>query len=268
MIRIRGPLGKLAFIVFSACLHAQPSAQAKWIQRLLPPEARIIETAELKTSKGQPRCLVLWMLHPRKVKRGTADLTCSDDVYGDHWYGPTRLSLLDAGRKSLINTIEVQDPGMTDGESSDGFPVPFLVKNFAYEVPRVNRQREGAPLILSLKDLTGEGVAGQFVLASYMACGITGTSVFGYSSRKDQAIQYQVEIIEDGEKPELIWWAPRIFHARSGRPGKWDYTWDPGHGCDCVIHDQVEFDLERQIFVDRHRVNPSASMAMPKPTRQ
>lgn len=254
----------LAWFVFSACIHAQPSAQAKWIQRLLPPEARIIETADVKTSKGQPRSLVLWMLHPTKIRRDREDLTCIDDVYGDHWYGPTRLSLLDAGRKSLINTIEVQDLLMTDGESGDAFAIPFLVSKVAYEVPRVDRQGEGAPLILSLRDLTGEGVAGQFVLASFMACGITGTSVFGYSSRRDQAAQYQVEIIEEGKKPELAWWAPKIFHAQPVRPGKWDYTWKPGHGCDCAIHEQVEFDRMRQVFVAQRQVTPDASLVVPK----
>ncbi|MGC4051253.1 MAG: hypothetical protein QM757_17980 [Paludibaculum sp.] len=268
MIEIRTPLCKLAFIVFSAYLYAQPSTQAKWIQRLLPPEARIIETADLKTNEGQPRSLVLWMLHPTRVKRHREALTCSDDVYGDHWYGLTRLSLLDAGRKSLINTIEVQDSMMTNGGSDDGFAVPYFVSNIAYEVPRADRQGEGAPLILSLKDLTGEGVAGQFVLASYVACGISGTSVFGYSSRRDQATQYQVEINEEGEKPKLEWWVPRIFHAQPVHPGQWDYSWEPGHGCDCIIHDQVEFDRARQVFVDQRRVTPYASVIVPKPTKQ
>jgi hypothetical protein len=72
----------------------------------------IIETADLSAAVGIPRKLVLWMQSPEKILRDVdhpGESYCGDSVYGDHWYGPTRLSLIDAAKGKMLNTIEVPD---------------------------------------------------------------------------------------------------------------------------------------------------------------
>ncbi len=142
------------------------------------------------------------MVHPRKVVRQeSGDGGCSDWVYGDYWHGPARLSLLDLEKKRIVNTIEIR--GMYEGsqEPDHSFPIPFLVPRGSYFVPRVNQNKEGTPKILNLRDLTGEGVAGQFVLFEYEACSISLTTVLGYSGKSDRAVQYGVEMINEDGKP-------------------------------------------------------------------
>ena len=101
------------------------------VQNLLPPDAMIIETADLSAAVGKPRELVLWMQSPEKILRDIdhpGESYCGDSVYGDHWYGPTRLSLIDSGKHEILNTIEVPDffEHLGDGHS---FPIPIFVPN-------------------------------------------------------------------------------------------------------------------------------------------
>src|SRR5262245_30522792 len=154
-----------ATFLLAATLGAQSPTPAA-IQKLLPLDAKIVETADLTESSGKPRALVLWMRHPERVVRQEA-MGCVDWVYGDHWYGPTRVSLVDLSKPKLINTVEIRGlyAGTDDKERS--FPVPFFVSNSFYYVPLANAKKEGQPMILYLRDLTGEGVAGQFVLFEY-----------------------------------------------------------------------------------------------------
>jgi hypothetical protein len=217
---------------------------------LLPPEAKVIETVDLRVNRSTDRVLALWMLHPKRVVRSeSGSLGCADWVYGDHWYGPARLSLLDLTNKRLINTVEIR--GMYEGanETDHSFPIPFLVGNGSYYVPKVTENKEGPPIILNLRDLTGEGIAGQFVLFEYEACAISLTTVVGYSRRSDLVVQYGVETIIGSGKPTVVPWVEQVFGAKPIRPGHWDFTWQPGHGVDGGIHERVSFDTSRQVFV-------------------
>ena len=226
------------------------------VQRLFPPEAKIIEVANVKIGSSVTRTLVLWMLHAKKVVR-QGDLGCSDFLYGDHWYGPTRLSLVDLPHLKIINTVEIR--GLYEGSDDDehGFPIPFYVsKDESYFVPRSDTKGEGTPKILNLQDLTGEGVVGQFALFEYEACGVSLTTVLGYSRNTDTAKQFRVEVVEPSEKAELVTWIPHLFGEKPFQPGRWNVTWDPGHGCDCTIQEEVAFDVSRQLFVDRRKVTP------------
>jgi hypothetical protein len=237
-------------VLFLAANLAGQGATSPWITGLLPPEAKVIETADLKVGGRNSRGLVLWMLHPtRVVRRETGGLGCADWVYGDHWYGPTRLSLFDVTNKKLINTIEIR--GMYEGaeEKDHGFPIPFLVQNGSYYVPQGASNKEGAPMILNLRDLTGEGVAGQFVLFEYEACAISLTTVLGYSPKSDRAVQYGVERVTESGKPEVVSWVEQVFGAKPLQPGRWDFTWQPGHGAEGSVREQVSFDQKKQVFV-------------------
>jgi hypothetical protein len=203
------------------------------------------------------------MLYPKKVFRQD-EFSCSDGVYGDHWYGPTRLSLIDLARMRIMNTISIR--GLYEGtdDIEHGFPLPFHVSNDFYKVPRLNNRKEGAPTILNLRDLTGEGIMGQFVLFEYEVCGTALTTVVGYNRSVDAAVQYRVEISEIGEKTKVVSWVPHLFGEKPDRPGHWDFTWEPGHGADSWIHEQVSFDSARQTFVNARTVKPYPDAVVPK----
>ena len=124
-----------------------------------------------------------------------------------------------------------------------------MVQNGLYYVPRVNTNKEGLPKILNLRDLTGEGVAGQFVLFEYEACAISLTTVFGYSPKSDRAVQYGVETLNESGKPEVIPWVEQVFGEKPIGPGHWDFNWEPGHGADGAVHEEVSFDPAKQVFV-------------------
>ena len=157
----------ISFLVLATALAAQNSSPDV-IQKLLPPDAKIIETLDLSSVAGKPRVLVLWMLNPKAVVRQVNQpYFCTDSVYGDYWSGPARLSLVDGAGPKLINTVEIQG---SDNEEKN-FQLPFLVANYPYHVPRPNAKKEGVPKILLLRDLTGEGMAGQFALFEYVHCG-------------------------------------------------------------------------------------------------
>jgi hypothetical protein len=175
---------------------------------------------------------------------------CGDSVYGDHWYGPTRLSLIDTGKHEILNTIEVPDFFEHPGDG-DSFPIPFFVPNDFYDVPNPNSKNEGTPKILNLRDLTGDGYPGQFVLFEYEFCGTPLTSVLGYSRVSDRAVQYQVEVLRSNDMPSLDTWVATIFGRQPVSLGYWDFTWEPGHGANRKIHEQVSFDPASQLFVDR-----------------
>ena len=218
----------------------------------------MIETADLSAAAGKPRELVLWMERPEKILRNVdhpGESYCGDSVYGDHWYGPTRLSLVDVEKLEILNTIEVPDffehPG--DGQS---FPIPFFVPNDFYNVPKPDARNEGTPMILNLRDLTGEGYSGQFVLFEYEFCGTPLTSVLGYSRVFDRAVQYEVEVLSTNDRPGRDAWVAAIFGRRMVSPGHWDFTWEPGHGARRKIHEQVSFDPVNQVFVDRQEITP------------
>ena len=259
-----------ATCLFMTGLHAQNQAAQNQpspaVQDLLPPDAMIVETANLSAAVEKPRELVLWMQNPEKILREVdhpGESYCGDSVYGDHWYGPARLSLIDAGKHKMMNTLEIPDyfehPG--DGRS---FPIPFFVPNDFYNVSNPNSKNEGTPKILNLRDLTGEGYAGQFVLFEYEFCGTALTSVFGYSKVYDRAVQYQVEVLGGNDTLSFDTWVATTFARKPISPGHWDFTWEPGHGSDRRIHEQVSFDPVGQLFLDHQEITPYSGPALPK----
>jgi hypothetical protein len=128
------------------------------------------------------------------------------------------------------------------------------VSNTYYYVPQVNSKGEGKPEILKLRDLTGDGVADEFVMFMYGACGIAETGAFGCDPNSDRALQYPVEVRTGKGKPKADLWVDQIFAEKPMRPGHWSFTWSPGHGSEDIIHEDVSFDPTRQVFVDNRQV--------------
>lgn len=246
--------GVTSFCVLTTALAAQ-NASLDGVQRLLPAGAKVIETADLISVVGKPRALVLWMEHPTRHNGG--EEYCGTDVHGHYWEGPARLSLVDSARHVLTNTVKILGRG-SDNKDQDLFWLPFFVSDVYYYVPHPDAQNRGFPNLLNLRDLTGDGVAAEFVLFMYDACGIVSTSVLGYSPTLDRAIQYPVEVFEDGHKPEFQMWVEQVFATKPIRPGNWSFSWNPGHGMEnYTIPEEVSFDSRRQVFVDRRKTTQS-----------
>jgi hypothetical protein len=228
------------------------------IARLLPRDARIIETAKVPVRLGKDRTLVLWMNGPRRVVSSWD--SAADFLYGNHWLGPTFLSLIDPSNDTLINTISIRPHQETP--SDEEFAVPFFTYNGAYYVPHPDKDGRGIPLLLNLKELTGEGLAAQFVLFEHVTSGIAMGSVLGYNARSDRATQYKVEITQDKFSPVVKDSAVGVFDKDPARPGYWKFTWEPGHGAFEWIDEEVRFDLTRQLFTERITTRPYPGFAL------
>jgi hypothetical protein len=236
------------------CLTGSIAGQDSLAQRvadLLPNDARVIETAKVPVTK--PRVLVLWMSAPRRVM-STWD-SAADELYGDHWLGPTFLSLIDPSNARLINTITIRPNGESPDTGGD-FAVPFFTYNFFYHVPHPGKDRRGTPLLLRLRDLTGEGIAGQFVLFDHVVSGIAAGTVLGYSSKSDTALQYPVESTLNKFNPVIETWTVQVFDRGPSRAGYWKFTWEAGHGEWAWSDEEVRFDPARQLFVEKKTTRP------------
>ena len=231
---------------------------ARRVADLLPSDARIIETANVPLRTAKARVLVLWMNAPRPVI-STWD-SAADFLYGDHWFGPTFLSLIDPSNARLINTIRIR-PNQESPDDDGGFAVPFFTYDGFYYVPHPDKDRKGKPLLLRLRDLTGEGIAGQFVLFDHVVSGIAAGSVMGYSSRSDTAVQYPVESTQNKFNPVVETWAVQVFDKKPSPAGYWKFTWEAGHGDSEWIDEEVRFDPARQLFVEKMSTRPYPGFA-------
>lgn len=249
---------KLLLMLSIAANALGAAATAEWIQRQLPPDALVLETAEVRVGEGKSRMLVLWMDSPRsKVRRqGHHHLGCSEFLYGDHWLGPARLTLADLDRQKIVNTVEVRGEHVGGDHAERRFPIPFRVSNHFYFVPRTNAGKQGAPKILNLRDLTGEGIEGQFVLFEHQSCLTPLTAVLGYSVSTDTAVHFPIERSTPGTQSRKLMWVPYTFHRKPIRPGYWNFTDEPGHGADGWIHEEVKFDPARHIFIQHIKSTP------------
>jgi hypothetical protein len=221
-------------------------ASAQSFEGLFPVGAKLIETVDVSGLAKKHRMLVLWMVNPSRHVRTAGESYCGDAIDGDYWEGPTRLSLLDPSTSRLINSTKIEtDSG--EGKPEDSFHVPFFVPRAYYFVPNPNSNGEGVPRILHLRDLTGEGLAAQFPMFIYQACGAGNlTAAFGYSLRADEAVQYRVGRSQ---------WVNEIFAEQPVSPGHWKFTWGPGHGVDDLIDEEVTFDTVTQRFVAKSVVH-------------
>ena len=161
------------------------------------------------------RVLVLWMTAPRRVISRWD--SAADFLYGDHWFGPTFLSLVAPSDARLINTIRIR-PNQESPDGDGGFAVPFFTYDGFYYVPHPDNDRRGTPFLLRLRDLTGQGIAGQFVLFDHVVSGIAAGSVLGYSSKSDTAVQYPVESTQNKFNPVV-----------EARKGSGDVLYDTGY---------------------------------------
>jgi hypothetical protein len=223
------------------------------VQRLLPPDARIIEAIDLTAIAGKSRSIVLWMLSPKQVVRRLPVGGCSDGVYGDYWYGPTRLSLADMTANIVMNTITIRKGDELNPGRSDTFNIPFAVSNQYYYVKLLNEKQEGQPTILHPRGFSDKSAV-TFPLFDYEECGQAATGAFGYSVTADQVMQFPIEMKAVGWPPRVQMWATQIFAIYPQTPAHWRITWQPAHGSDASITDDVSYEPTSRKFVDQRTI--------------
>ena len=191
-------------------------------ESLLPPGARILDTADISKIARKPRLMVFWMQSPERVDEGD-NPWCGAQVYGRiHVSGPARLSLVDPKSRKLINTVLVPK---TYADGGDSITIPLEYRDdepgAAYNMRGRSPNGEGRPAILELEDLVGNGVAADFLLTEYESCATKLRAVFGYDSRSDRVVHYQFEEhFRDKNRIEMHDWMRNI--SPSGTPGHLD----------------------------------------------
>jgi hypothetical protein len=256
-----GIVAVLSTVFLSLSLTSQMTAQGTLKDRVgafLPSDAKIVETANLNIRGGKARVLVLWMSNPKRVEVPWD--SGPDLLYGDHWFGPTSLSLIDPINRELINTIRIHSP-TEEPQDNGSYSVPFFAWDGPYYVPRPDKNHKGTPLLLHLRDLTGEGTAGQFALFDYVASGISYGHVYGYSTTSDHAVQYPIEVTKGRFRPVIQSAAMQVFETKPVNPGYWKFTWEAGHGSFAWIDETVRFDPARQLFAERRIIRPYPGFA-------
>ena len=217
------------FVVL-ACAHAA-TAQTSRTQTPrygLPAGAVVIETRALELEGAKSRALVLWMLRPKKYpRRGEEIYTCPEETRGSFYSGPTRVSLVDADARRVINTVKVVEE--SEG-AQDEFDLPYRIHAGGYYfVPGVADGSEGRPTIMRLRDFDGDGKAREFALFDAWACMGLETTLFGYSESLDRVIQYDVSLETEykGKKTAGVFkWVDYLFSKEQTAPGRWKYEID------------------------------------------
>lgn len=179
--------------------------------------AVLLEEQRLPDWARADRALVLWVLAPSdKLLQGRTlldetdstpeaeyDYTCPEQSHGHFYRAPTRVSLVDMGTKSVINTVRVM---LT---SKDEYDIPFSIRpGYLYKVPGPLHDGTGKPHILRLRDLNGDGKPLEFCLFVMESCTGPDTMVLGYSQRQDRVVVYSFHLagrLWDKENPVTTW---------------------------------------------------------------
>jgi hypothetical protein len=194
----------------------------------LPPGGQVIEIQPIQSSQHPHRALLLWIQSPLKVPRDTPGdpYTCPEYTRGSYYQGPTRVSLVDAQTKKIINTLKILNPV----EDQDTFDIPYRIESgLYYHVAGVPKGKEGTPTIMWLKDCNGDGHAWEFALFDAIACMGLPTTLIGYSESQDRVIQYSVDLtVASGnqESTRTTCWVDYLFSKRPEKPGFWKYAID------------------------------------------
>jgi len=246
------------FLLVACFLLGATSLFAQTGMRGLPKGALVVETRKLP----QPnRALVLWMLNPKKNPSdygADEPIPCPDQTRGSYYAGPTRVSLLNAGNNTIINTVKIVKE-YEEGE--DSFDVPYAIrKGYYYRVTApVRRTAEAKPTIMWLRDYNGDGKALEFALFDALACMGLETTLIGYSEKQDRVVQYPIhmEVIE-GTKHSTSdgFWADYLFNKGPLRPGLWKYEIDYRGRAGTLDKWEVRYNPAQERFEGRLTVVP------------
>lgn len=186
----------------------------------IPKTAVILEKANVTPS----RQLVLWMPNPTKNPRDAEEIyTCPEETRGHYYSGVAKVSLIDLKTKKTINTIQIEVPNNPGEEKF--IDLPYLIHRGYYNVPKVDKNKEGKPVIMKLQDYNNDGKLHEFAIFDAVACMGLETTLIGYSTKKDAVIQYEIEW-KTKDKTYYGMWADYLFGQKVNKQGVWKYQID------------------------------------------
>ncbi|HQU85664.1 MAG TPA: hypothetical protein PKY59_21190 [Pyrinomonadaceae bacterium] len=220
-------------LLFSVNLFAQT----------FPKTAVILERKQVTPTRE----MVLWMTSPTKNPRSPVDeiYTCPEETRGHYYSGKTSVSLIDSRTKKIVNTLEIAVNDPTDGNNS--LDLPYLIHDGYYSVPKVDKNKEGKPIILNLKDYNNDGKAQEFAIFDALACMGLNTTLVGYSENQDKVIQYPIEISLDGDEYETFW-LDDLFGHKPNKQGVWKYEIDYRGRGGALEKYEIRYDKKRETF--------------------
>ena len=182
----------------------------------IPKSAVILEKANVSPTQQ----LILWMPNPNKNPRDATEVyTCPEETRGHYYSGVAKVSLIDVQTKKTLNTIEI------DANGENSLDLPYLIKRGIYTVPKVDKNKEGKPILLNLKDYNADGKPHEFALFNALACMGLDTTLIGYSQKQDKVIQYGIEL-KTNDKTSKGFWADYLFGHKPNKQGVWIYQID------------------------------------------
>jgi hypothetical protein len=222
---------KLAFISICLFIVAMSSVYANESKYGLPSDAVIIEEQSLQPQGYGDRTMILWMMKPERHPNEYSpddSYTCPDKTRGSYYSGPTRVSLINAKTKSLINTIEVKQEYYS---GQDSFDLPYAIRAGYYYKVEGNPKKgdEVKTNLIWLRDYNGDGKALEFALFDAVACMGLPTTLIGYSGQQDKVIQYEIflQVKGDNEQTtEVSHWCDYLFSKKPKAQGYWKYEID------------------------------------------
>ena len=180
--------------------------------------------------------------------------TCPDQTTGHFYRGLTRVSLIDSQLNRVINTV----PVLTHWSNEPTFDVPYKIPPFFYHVEgRRNRNGEGRPRLLWLRDYNGDGKALEFALFDANNCTIVETTLFGYSRTQDRVIQYPIHLVQregatvsERDSP----WLDHLMLEKPVAPGHW--KWQRQYHAGGLTHYDVRYNPAKEIFEGEIVIDP------------
>lgn len=205
----------------------------------IPKSAVILEKANVTPT----RQIILWMPNPKKVPRDTTDeiYTCPDQTRGHYYSGIAKVSLIDVNTKKTINTIEI----ITEDENA--IDLPYLIKRGYYKVAKLDKNKEGKPILLDLKDYNNDGKAQEFALFDAVACMGLRTNLIGYSETNDKVIQYQTELETENKKVKT-YQVDYLFGQKPNKQGVYKYEIDYRGRGGSLDKYEIRYDKKREMF--------------------
>ncbi len=220
------------FLFFAAQLFAQD----------IPKSAVILEKAKVTAT----RQLVLWMPSPKMNPRHPEELyTCPDETRGHYYSGIAKVSLIDLKTKKTINTIEIAVQNNPGEEKS--IDLPYLIKRGYYHVPKIDKNKEGKPVIMKLQDYNNDAKRHEFAIFDAVACMGFETTLIGYSLLQDAVIQYPIEL-KTADKTYYGMWADYLFGQKVNKQGLWKYQIDYRGRGGSLDKYEFRYDQKREKF--------------------